>query len=832
MLNPRNLDQFFGRLILISVLALSACAAPEVTTLPDSMSWDKSTQINALSVASPTKTRRDKEGPFVVVHYGDSHSSIPAMPSTLRDLLAEGEKNSPGFVAPEHHTPEANVGVRGGWKKHNWIYGNQKGPFGPLGVAWSIKRAEGQMNLRLKRGSTPQEGVKVTALYAKRPGHLPFELRAGDTVLRTVNTVEDDGSELTLGTAQVELPPGQTRLQLRTLPNQGDTRVGLRFFGFLVQFAGAVVEYDAFGVVGARIRSPRGRSDVTLDNYMAFRDPDMVVMWYGSNSAYNKRLNLETYGQQYQELLTSMRKRAPNAVCVAVGPPDLGRTGGSCGGTAVANTIPRTYTPPDQRQPRAQPRRTKNVDINGRTLKRRVNAGRSRRGRKLSRRRIKRMSEEVSMPEMGGDLVCEGTGPIPGIVRVQREAAFKAGCAYFDTFAWMGGPGSLQRWARHKPRLAAGDMVHLTISGYKAVAQGIHENLPGLRGALPSPPPPPQTQNHDHPKSLIVCPKGNYNAEHGLCVDDDEAIGPFPEAMQRRCEAQGAAGCQSKRWELETAVKAYGKAACPIGSKLDPRLGYCVDHKYAYGPFEKDHVKHCIQIGGGKACTTLRWSRAITPARPMAMATTLLPQRQERVAVAKGMCAVKRTNLQMVWRSCDGRLDCFEDVHPETGRRRRMLRLPSTGPVAKEAHLVTEEDDFRGWPQSRRQGIKGHYARAQAATGYAMRRTENWAPAGEGGCEFGQGASPGKVPVVAETWYINMFWRKRPARGTRMIVTNPANGRSVVAAAGYETGPGSNEVMAGVSEEIHNYLGTRHRGKLKVAFAVDQSLPYGPIECD
>ena len=161
-----------------------------------------------------------------------------------------------------------------------------------------------------------------------------------------------------------------------------------------------------------------------------------------------------------------------------------------------------------------------------------------------------------------------------------------------------------------------------------------------------------------------------------------------------------------------------------------------------------------------------------------------------------------------------------------------MLRLPSVGPVAKEAHLVTIEDQISGYPQGSRQFIKAHYARSQALTGYTMRRSEAWAPAGEGGCEFGQGASPGKVPMVAEAWYINMFWRKRPPRGTRMIVTNPVNGRSVVAAAGYETGPGSNEVMAGVTEEIHHYLGTGHRGKLRVAFAVDQTLPFGPIECN
>ena len=64
-----------------------------------------------------------------------------------------------------------------------------------------------------------------------------------------------------------------------------------------------------------------------------------------------------------------------------------------------------------------------------------------------------------------------------------------------------------------------------------------------------------------------------------------------------------------------------------------------------------------------------------------------------------------------------------------------------------------------------------------------------------------------------------------------MIVRNPENGRAVVAAGGYETGPGSNSAIAGVAEEIHIALGTTHLDDLEIAFAADQDLPLGPIDC-
>ncbi|MCA9646789.1 MAG: hypothetical protein H6718_26910 [Polyangiaceae bacterium] len=200
---------------------------------------------------------------------------------------------------------------------------------------------------------------------------------------------------------------------------------------------------------------------------------------------------------------------------------------------------------------------------------------------------------------------------------------------------------------------------------------------------------------------------------------------------------------------------------------------------------------------------------------------------------AAGDCATYPLDLKMFWTSCDVSLDCFEATDPNDGKTYRYLRTPATGPVVKEAHLVTVNDDFGGgWPTSFTDQITRHYNLSQTATGYSMSRSEPWAPAGEGGSQYGQGSTGVPLPVVAEAWYVNMYWRNKPAAGTRMIIKNPANGRAVVAAAGYETGPGSNTAIGGVTEEIHDYLGTGHRDDLQLGFAVNDALPYGPIQCN
>jgi hypothetical protein len=159
------------------------------------------------------------------------------------------------------------------------------------------------------------------------------------------------------------------------------------------------------------------------------------------------------------------------------------------------------------------------------------------------------------------------------------------------------------------------------------------------------------------------------------------------------------------------------------------------------------------------------------------------------------------------------------------------LTLPTTGPMVLEAHLVSEEDGFPMgvWPSDIWDGIPEHYQTSFGITGFVMSRSQSWAP--QESSEFGQGATGQPLPGLDESWYINMYWSNRPARGTRMIVSLPGGGPTIVAAAGYETGPGNPDNIGGVTEEIHFYLGTGHLDDMRIGFAADQSLPLGPIEC-
>ncbi|MCO4761806.1 MAG: hypothetical protein KC502_09895 [Myxococcales bacterium] len=160
------------------------------------------------------------------------------------------------------------------------------------------------------------------------------------------------------------------------------------------------------------------------------------------------------------------------------------------------------------------------------------------------------------------------------------------------------------------------------------------------------------------------------------------------------------------------------------------------------------------------------------------------------------------------------------------------LKMPATGPIVLEAHLVTAEEP-PPYPATKTDKLKAHYALSQTKTGLVMYRKQNWAPL-EGGSFYGAGiGSPKFLPVIDEGWYVNMYWTKadRPPRGTRMIVRLPGTSRAVVVSAGHETGPGNLKHIGGTPEETHFYLRTGHLSTMKLGIATDQTLPFGPRTC-
>lgn len=87
------------------------------------------------------------------------------------------------------------------------------------------------------------------------------------------------------------------------------------------------------------------------------------------------------------------------------------------------------------------------------------------------------------------------------IVEVQREVAWRQGCAFWDTWRAMGGEGSMARWYRMKPKLASGDLTHPTRRGADRIGQMLYlalmDGYRRHRAASEPPKPAPPTPSPD-----------------------------------------------------------------------------------------------------------------------------------------------------------------------------------------------------------------------------------------------------------------------------------------------------------------------------------------------
>ena len=83
----------------------------------------------------------------------------------------------------------------------------------------------------------------------------------------------------------------------------------------------AGVSYSALGVNGARLDGLDKWQADWPDTLQALQ-PDLLILAYGTNEAFDDTLDLDLYQAQLTEKLASLQRKLPNAVILLVGPPD------------------------------------------------------------------------------------------------------------------------------------------------------------------------------------------------------------------------------------------------------------------------------------------------------------------------------------------------------------------------------------------------------------------------------------------------------------------------------------------------------------------------------
>lgn len=66
---------------------------------------------------------------------------------------------------------------------------------------------------------------------------------------------------------------------------------------------------------------------------------------------------------------------------------------------------------------------------------------------------------------------------VPRIVEVQRRVSPEFGCAFWDTYRYMGGEGSMHAWVLARPQLGSPDHIHFTARGYVKLGMAFGDAL-------------------------------------------------------------------------------------------------------------------------------------------------------------------------------------------------------------------------------------------------------------------------------------------------------------------------------------------------------------------
>jgi lysophospholipase L1-like esterase len=275
-----------------------------------------------------------------VCHYGDSPITNDGITSTVRrQLQLRFGDAGHGFILIDkpwgwyEHAGVTHDASRG-WVSDPMFIARGDHLYGLGGVSFETDRAGTSASFgTATEGEVGRQVSSFDIYYLAQPGGGEFDVEVDGGQVRRVSTARD---VVVSGFTEVQTSGGPHTLTVRAAGN-GEVRL----FGVALESGPGGVEYDSLGVNGAFVG--------LLANYMdgehwteqlRHRNPDLVILNYGTNESQFERLPMDQYHRDTVEVIGRIRAALPNASIMLVAPMDRGARGE--GGRIVTRpTIPR-----------------------------------------------------------------------------------------------------------------------------------------------------------------------------------------------------------------------------------------------------------------------------------------------------------------------------------------------------------------------------------------------------------------------------------------------------------------------------------------------------------
>ena len=268
-----------------------------------------------------------------VIQFGDSHTAADVFTGALRTLFqSKFGDGGAGFSFAGY--PFAGYRIHGTHRAQStgWtVLGTHlndigDGMVGMGGVSLSTEAPGNWVSL-------DADATSLQVQYLIQPNGGSFEIRDNDTLIATVSTGTPVATEsetvISVPTANSTEVPSASAAVYRTtlLPGPHHIEVltindaPVRLLGLSTENAFGIT-YEAAGINGAEASLFLRWNEGLQEPLLAAVNPALVVLAYGTNEASDRNWTEESYAAMFTRIVERIRRAAPSASILVVGPPD------------------------------------------------------------------------------------------------------------------------------------------------------------------------------------------------------------------------------------------------------------------------------------------------------------------------------------------------------------------------------------------------------------------------------------------------------------------------------------------------------------------------------
>ena len=252
--------------------------------------------------------------------WGDSAVASDGYTGALRALLQRkfGD-GGPGFLLIDptykgYYHKRVRM-RRSGWKSTSLL--RVRGRNRRMGLAGMVSQSYGGASTTYisKAGSFRQATLFYRA--GPRTGDVQIYVNgAGLPLARHSTRADNRGSAIW----RQDLPPKTRQVRIRAV-GKGSVWV----YGLVLESAGPGVVLDTLGMVGLRARGLGRLAPKQFERQLSMRRPDLTVIHFGGNERVDPSLSEARHAAEVERVVKRLRKGAPKASCMLVGPLPHGR---------------------------------------------------------------------------------------------------------------------------------------------------------------------------------------------------------------------------------------------------------------------------------------------------------------------------------------------------------------------------------------------------------------------------------------------------------------------------------------------------------------------------